>query len=51
MEYTITVLGSDVELTKEQMPEEIAVQLENIAQRLREGFTSGFNPSWDLEIK
>lgn len=30
--------------------EEAALLLEQIAQQMREGFTSGYHPSWDLSI-
>jgi hypothetical protein len=50
-EYTITISGSHVELNKEQMPEEVAIQLENVARMIREGYTTGHYPAWDLTIK
>lgn len=32
-------------------PEEIALALEYVAKSIREGYTSGHTPSWDLSVK
>lgn len=50
-EFTITIGGNDIEGPEDHMPEEVAMVLEYVAEQVREGFTSGAYPYWDLTIK
>lgn len=51
IEISITIDAQpDIE-NIEGAPEEAAMLCEQVAKQIRQGFTSGYYPTWDLKIK